>query len=105
MYPLKHKVVLVAQAHMILLPTWPSGNCNLTVNGNFFEKNENFAQFFLKKCQVFDSQTAIFRRVSCQLVMGLSVNPTVPKHKRNSLNHELNIQSGETNKQKSYLKN
>ena len=31
--------------------------------GNFFEKNENFWQFFLKKCQIFDSQMAIFRRV------------------------------------------
>ena len=35
--------------------------------GNFFEKNENFWQFFLKKCQVlgnfFDRQMAIFWRV------------------------------------------
>ena len=38
--------------------------------GNFFEKNENFWQFLLKKCQVlgkfFDSQMTIFRRVRYQ---------------------------------------
>ena len=38
------------------------------------KENDNFCQFFLKKCQVFDIQMGIFRRVRLELYVLTSIS-------------------------------
>ena len=44
-------------------------------NGNFFEKNENFWQFFWKKCQVFGNFLTVKWQFSGGLGEGYHVRP------------------------------